>query len=208
VSEPHPSPPAASPGQGGGGATGTADAESGATATSPGEAGAPGLPHPQRGTRRRYAIMIATAAVVLGVDHLSKWLVSSHLALGQQVPSTPALVNIHYIHNSGAAFGLFPQFSYLYLVVAALVAAYIALYGPRMGGGLLRLLALGCVLGGAISNGIDRAVSGYVTDFIDFHFWLFQIFNCADMAIVGGMLVLVIQLGFGSGEGAAPARRP
>ena len=82
------------------------------------------------------------------------------------------------------------------VVVAMIVAAYILVYGPRMGGGLLRLLALGGILGGAISNGIDRLVQGYVVDFIDFHFWLFQIFNVADMAIVGGMLVVVYQLGF------------
>jgi signal peptidase II len=80
-------------------------------------------------------------------------------------------------------------------VVAAIVIVYILLYGPSMGGGLLRLLALGGILGGSISNGIDRLVQGYVVDFIDTHFWLFQIFNVADMGIVGGMLVVVYQLG-------------
>jgi signal peptidase II len=148
-----------------------------------------------RSTPRRYAIMVITAAVVVAIDHLTKWLVVNHVKLDTQVPAGSP-VTIHYIQNSGAAFGLFPQFTFLYLVVAAIVAGYILLYGPRMGGGLLRLLALGGILGGSISNGIDRLISGSVVDFIDFHFWLFQIFNVADMVIVGGMLVVVYQLGF------------
>lgn len=159
---------------------------------------------PQRTARQRYTVMLATAAVVLAVDHLTKWLVSSNLALGQEIPSSPALVNIHYIQNSGAAFGIGPQLTYVYLGVAVVVAAYIVLFGPRMGGGLLGLLALGCILGGAISNGLDRLILGHVTDFIDVHFW--PVWNCADMAIVGGMLVVVFQIGFGRDE--APSRAP
>jgi len=147
-----------------------------------------------RSTRRRYAILLTTAVVVIALDHLTKWLVSTHVVLDTQVPAGSP-VTIHYIQNSGAAFGLFPQFDFLYLVVAAIVAGYILLYGPSMGGGMLRLLALGCILGGSISNGVDRLAQGYVVDFIDFHFWLFQIFNVADMGIVGGMLVIVYQLG-------------
>jgi signal peptidase II len=160
---------------------------------------------PGRTTRRRYAIMLTTAAVVIAVDHLTKWLVTSHIALGQQVPATNTIVNIHYIQNSGAAFGLFPQFTYFYVVVAVIVAGYILVFGPSMGGGLLRLLALGCVLGGAVSDGVDRLLFGHVIDFIDFHFW--PVFNAADMAIVGGILVVVYQIGFG-GAASRTSGRP
>jgi len=87
-------------------------------------------------------------------------------------------------------FGLFPNFQQLYLVVAFLVSAYILVVGPRMQGSLGRQVILGAILGGAISNGVDRALRGHVTDFIDFHFW--PVFNVADMAIVGGMLLAVV----------------
>ena len=156
-----------------------------------------------RSARRRYAIMLTTAAVVLGLDHLTKWLVTTHVQVDTQVPAGWP-ITVHYIQNSGAAFGILPQLTFLYLLVAAVVAGYILRYGPSMGGGLLRLLALGCILGGSISNGIDRLVSGYVVDFIDTHFWLFQIFNVADMGIVGGMLVVVLQLGFGDRTSVPP----
>jgi len=176
-------------------ATVSADAGSATVPADPGPAGPSiGRARSSRSTRRRYAILLITAVVVFALDHLTKWLVSTHVALDTQVPAGSP-VTIHYIQNSGAAFGLFPQFDFLYLVVAAVVAGYILIYGPSMGGGMLRLLALGCILGGSISNGVDRLAQGYVVDFIDFHFWLFQIFNVADMGIVGGMLVIVYQLG-------------
>jgi signal peptidase II len=159
-----------------------------------------------RTARRRYAIMLSAAAVVLAVDHLTKWLVASRIVLGGQVPAQPEIVNIHYIQNSGAAFGIGPQLTYVYLGVAVVVAVYIVLFGPRMGSGLLGLLALGCILGGAVSNGVDRLVLGHVTDFIDFHFW--PVFNCADMAIVGGMLVVVFRVGLGREDRRDSAPRP
>ena len=49
------------------------------------------------------------------------------------------------------------------------------------------------ILGGALGNGLDRALRGYVVDFLDFHArgWHWPAFNVADMAIVGGAALLV-----------------
>ena len=153
----------------------------------------------------RVAVLLLTAALVIVFDHLTKWWVSTALAYGTQVPSSGP-VTIHYIDNSGAAFGLFPQFTYFYVVVAAIAAAYILIAGPRMGGGLFRQVVLGCILGGALADGIDRLIFGHVTDFIDFHVW--PVFNVADMAIVGGMLVIVYELTFRQQRGVSPAAEP
>jgi len=63
-----------------------------------------------------------SVAVVVGVlDHLTKWWVSQALVVGQESPAH-AQVSIHHTENAGAAFGLFPQFTQLYLVVAIAVA--------------------------------------------------------------------------------------
>ena len=153
--------------------------------------------------RRRLGIILVTAAIVFGLDHLTKWLVVQRVPLYTQVPAGSP-VTIHHIENTGAAFGLFPQFQGLYLAVAAVVAVYILVAGPRMSGHSFRQVVLGAILGGAISNGVDRLAQGHVTDFIDFHVWLLQVFNVADMAIVGGMLIIVIGLTVG-GEHAAAA---
>jgi signal peptidase II len=50
-------------------------------------------------------------------------------------------------------------------------------------------VALGLVIGGSLSNLLDRVRLGYVTDFLDFRFW--PAFNLADSFIVIGVLVLL-----------------
>ena len=117
----------------------------------------------------------------------------SHLPL-DGVIGRGAVVSIDHVENSGAAFGLFPQFQWLYLIVAALVVAYILLVGWRYGSTVFRQVLLGMILGGAVSNGIDRALQGRVVDFIDLHWW--PVLNVADMCIVIGIALSVLTVGF------------
>ena len=154
-------------------------------------AGSAALTHPV--SRRRYLLVIlATAALVIGVDHLTKWIVVQNLQL-HGVIWPGALVSIDHVENSGAAFGLFPQFQWLYLIVAAVVVIYILFVGQLYGNTAYRQVLLGMILGGAVSNGIDRAVQGRVVDFIDLHWW--PVFNVADMCIVIGIALAVLTLG-------------
>jgi signal peptidase II len=141
-------------------------------------------------TRRRiYAVMIGTAVVVAALDHLTKWLVSSRLALGQQI-WPHAIVSIDHVENSGAAFSVLPQLHWLYLAVALVVSAYIVFFGYRYGTTWYRQVLIGMILGGAISNGVDRLVLGHVVDFIDVHWW--PVFNVADSCIVVAIIVLLV----------------
>ena len=54
--------------------------------------------------------------------------------------------------------------------------------------------ALGAIVGGALSNVIDRLRFGYVVDFIHAHVggWSWYMFNLADAAIVCGVAALVL----------------
>jgi signal peptidase II len=134
-------------------------------------------------------VILTTALLVIALDHLTKWLVTHYLPLNGEVwPG--GFVSIHHVVNRGAAFGVLPQFQWLYLVVAFVVAVYILVAGHRFGTTWYRQMALGLVLGGAISNGVDRLVQGYVVDFIDFHFW--PVFNVADSAVVIGLVLAVL----------------
>ena len=139
--------------------------------------------------RRIYAVMVGTAAVVAALDHLTKWLVASRLALGQQI-WPHAIVSIDHVENSGAAFSVLPQLHWLYLAVALIVSLYIGFAGYRYGTTWYRQVLLGMILGGALSNGVDRLVQGAVVDFIDFHFW--PVFNVADSCIVVAIVLLLL----------------
>ncbi len=148
--------------------------------------------------RRIYAVMLSTAAIVAALDHVTKWLVSSRLALGQQIWPN-AIVSIDHVENSGAAFSVLPQLHWLYLAVALVVSAYIVFAGWRYGTTWYRQVLIGMILGGALSNGVDRLVQGYVVDFIDVHWW--PVFNVADSCIVVAIVVLLVLSFF-------PARTP
>jgi len=156
-------------------------------------AGSDALTQPPRAVRARsYAVIVVTAALVVALDHLTKWLVASRLPIGGQVWAG-APVSITHVVNRGAAFGVLPQFQWLYLAVAAIVVVYILLAGHRFGTTWYRQMMLGFILGGAISNGVDRLFQGYVVDFINFHWW--PVFNVADSAIVIGILVSILTFG-------------
>ncbi|HSP65677.1 MAG TPA: signal peptidase II [Candidatus Deferrimicrobium sp.] len=143
------------------------------------------------GRRRQLWVLLGTAALVFLLDHLTKWLVTQNIALGDQVPATGP-ITIHHIENRGAAFGLFPQMQFIFLAVAGAVAGYILVAGRRFGPGVFPQVLLGMVLGGALANAVDRVIQGYVVDFIDLQRW--PVFNVADMAIVSGILIGVLTL--------------
>ncbi|HVS41866.1 MAG TPA: signal peptidase II [Candidatus Dormibacteraeota bacterium] len=148
-------------------------------------------PRPAGSPWRGLAILLGSAAVVFGIDHLTKWLVVRDIAYGDQVPASGP-ITLHHIHNTGAAFGLFPGFQAAFLVVAVVVSVYILVVGHRAGNGVLTQITLGAVLGGAAANAVDRFRQGYVVDFIDLHRW--PVFNVADAAIVAGIAVTAFTL--------------
>jgi signal peptidase II len=152
---------------------------------------------------RTLVILLGSAAVVFGLDHLTKWLVVRDIPLGGQVPSSGPFT-LHHIQNAGAAFGVLRGFQAVFLAVAVLVSIYILVVAHRAGTGRLTQVTLGAVLGGATANAVDRVRQGYVVDFIDLHRW--PIFNVADTAIVLGIIATVLTLAGGPSHGAETAR--
>jgi signal peptidase II len=146
-----------------------------------------GRPRVSRG--RIYMVLLGTAAAVALLDHITKWVVASHIALGQRI-WPDAIVSIDHVENNGAAFSVLPQLHWLYLAVALIVSLYIVFAGYRYGTTWYRQVLLGMILGGALSNGVDRLVQGSVVDFIDFHFW--PVFNVADSCIVVAIVLLLV----------------
>jgi signal peptidase II len=132
------------------------------------------------------------ALAVLVVDQVAKALVRSELALGERVDLIPGL-DLTFTENTGIAFGLFPGRAGLvavitFLALAGIAVAIFALARRHalvaVGGGLL--------VGGSLSNMIDRVVHGAVTDYIDVSRW--PPFNLADCAIVVGAALIVFGL--------------
>ena len=73
-------------------------------------------------------------------------------------------------------------------------------------GDRLSALALGCILGGAVGNLIDRVLRGEVVDFLHFRLWggySWPDFNFADSFIVIGVGLLLLELLAAEGESRA-----
>jgi signal peptidase II len=143
-----------------------------------------------------------TAAAVLALDRLSKWIVESHVSAMDTVRVIPGLFNIVRSENRGMAFGIlndstsvWPSTLLLVLSAAAVVFVAAMLWSPRR---LDRcsFWGLALIMGGAAGNVFDRAVWGRVTDFLDFYIseYHWHTFNVADSAIVIGSGLLLIDL--------------
>ena len=143
-----------------------------------------------------WLLLPALAFIILSIDQYTKYLIRSSLHLYEVVTPIPALshlFNLTFVKNTGAAFGLFPNGSTLFVIIALVVTAGIALYFhhiPR--GEWLLKISLAMQFGGAMGNLLDRVRLGYVVDFVDFHMW--PVFNFADTFIVVGVMLLAYRL--------------
>jgi signal peptidase II len=134
----------------------------------------------------------AIAVAALAADQLTKQLVSSRLALDDEVRVVGPL-SIHHVQNSGIAFGLFSSATPIVIVLTAMAVAWMLAFFARSGSRHPVLpVSLGLVIGGSLSNLIDRVRLGHVTDFLDLRFW--PAFNLADSFIVVGVAILLATL--------------
>jgi signal peptidase II len=141
---------------------------------------------------------LLASVVVLAADQASKWWVLNSIDLPDigQIVVLPVL-NLTFVRNYGVTFGLLAGFGqWSYLLLAAVALAVVAALGIWLRRAESRLVAtaLGAIVGGALSNVIDRLRFGYVVDFIHAHVggWSWYVFNLADAAIVCGVAALVL----------------
>ena len=139
-----------------------------------------------------WAALGTVAGAALLADQLTKQLVTSRVALGDQV-DVLGVFSIHRVENSGIAFGLFPTATAAVIALTGLVVGWMLLFFARSGARHPILpVALGLLIGGSASNLTDRIRLGHVTDFLDLRYW--PAFNLADSFIVLGVLVLLAAL--------------
>jgi signal peptidase II len=133
---------------------------------------------------------VVLAAVI--ADQVTKHVVTSTLALDDSVHVLGPL-SIHHVQNTGIAFGLFSRATSVVTIVTAVAVVWMLVFFARSGSRHPVLpAALGLLIGGSLSNLVDRIHLGHVTDFIDLKFW--PAFNLADSFIVVGVAILLAAL--------------
>lgn len=141
--------------------------------------------------RRGAGILFATAAIAYGLDRLTKAWAERALADGP-VEVIGGILRFRFVTNSGGAFSLGTSAPWFFAAATVAVSGLIVATAFRRRSPW-QAIALGLILGGALGNLTDRvvrgpALRGEVVDFVDFGIW--PVFNVADMAVVGGALLL------------------
>jgi len=157
-----------------------------------------------RGSRLQRVLWLAIAGAVFVLDQVTKAAVDRLIPERTTVPVIPHFLNLIHTKNAGAVFGLFsdspaPWKTALLIIVSSLLLAMVIVVMWR--NQQLRWetgVGLALILGGALSNLVDRIRFGRVVDFIDVYFrgYHWYTFNLADASIVVGAIFLVIQLLF------------
>jgi signal peptidase II len=148
----------------------------------------------------RFIVVMVTLGCCVGCDQVSKSAARALLSSGVTESLFADSLRLQLVENPGSFLSLgasLPEHLRFTLFTAAaavlltglVCAALFASLGPA------RIIALGLVAGGGISNLIDRLLyDGRVTDFLNVGIGSFRtgIFNLADMAILAGALLLAL----------------
>ena len=137
--------------------------------------------------------------VLIGGDQFTKHLISSSMQLGQSQEIIDNFFYFTYAHNTGVAWGMLAGHLWLFIIVALISAVLMIIFFKRTREEeILTRFGLVLTFAGMIGNLADRIVLGYVRDFIDVIIfnYNFPIFNIADVAVVIGVALIIIEIIF------------
>ena len=131
-----------------------------------------------------YAIL---TVFLVALDQFVKHWVLQNIAPGQYLPFIPYVLDLTYVENTGAAFSIFEEYTWVLTLVSLAMSVMLTValrknyFRHPLGKVTLTLL-----LAGALGNLIDRAFRGYVVDMFHVLFIRFAVFNVADICVVVG----------------------
>ena len=135
------------------------------------------------------------AAAVIILDQYSKYIISTHMEMYESFNFIKYILNITYITNPGASFGILKDHRWIFMVlssVALVMMAAVIVYLVKKNNYILLQVALAMMFGGGVGNMIDRVFRGEVVDFLEFAFVKFAVFNVADSFISIGSVLFCI----------------
>lgn len=135
------------------------------------------------------------ATCILLIDQLVKHIIISNLSYGKEIFMIPKFLYLTHVKNTGGAWSIFQENpSVLFLVgIVSLGILFYYLYQKNYFS-KFEIVYLGIIIGGILGNFIDRICQNGVIDYIGLIFgkYHFPIFNIADIAIVCGAFLLII----------------
>lgn len=138
------------------------------------------------------AVFTLIATIIL-IDQLSKFLILKYIGLNASIDLIKNILSFTPILNTGAGFGIFPNQTFLFIIISIISIIFIAylIFRYKLKEKFF-LYPAALILSGALGNLVDRLRVGAVIDFIDFKIW--PVFNIADSCITIGAMIIIWQL--------------
>ncbi len=148
-------------------------------------------------------LWLSALAVIL--DQLTKYVAEAELLLHRPVAIFPGF-NFTLMYNKGAAFSFLSEAGgwqrIFFVTLSTAISIFLFFWlkqicsDEKQKANQLLQLAIALILGGAIGNLIDRALTGEVVDFIQVYYssYYFPAFNIADSAITLGAGLLILDM--------------
>ncbi|MFI6576571.1 signal peptidase II [Nocardiopsis sp. NPDC050513] len=144
---------------------------------------------------RRYPFLLLVAVAAVLADLATKQWVLSAFSEGESVDVIGGLLQFTLVYNTGAAFSMGTDHTWVFTGIAIVVVGVIAYLGLRVRN-VWWAVTLGLMMGGAAGNLMDRLFRdpapfhGAVVDFIRVPYW--PVFNIADSCVVVGACLVVL----------------
>ncbi len=143
---------------------------------------------------RNAVIFVCLAAAWLAFDAVTKAFFEAEAIAASSGVS--GVFHFRLVHNTGGAWGIFGDSTFILGIIALLVCIVLALYvfvfAKQVN--LLQVVGLALVFAGGLGNAISRFTLGYVVDFIELGFIDFPVFNIADIGVTCGVVMFLLGL--------------
>ena len=145
------------------------------------------------------------SALTVVLDQLTKYIAEAELLLHKPVAVFPSF-NFTLMYNKGAAFSFLSEAGgwqrIFFVALSTVISIFLFFWlkqithDEKQKNNQLLQIAIAFILGGAIGNLIDRAMTGEVVDFIQLYYstYYFPAFNIADSAITVGAGLLILDM--------------
>lgn len=142
----------------------------------------------------RAAALLGAAVLLLAVDIVAKRCVLRYLKPTEPITLIDGLLELSYVENTGAAFGLFKNMMWLVVLITVIaVAAILVLLFRYQKHTFFSYASSALLIAGGIGNLLDRILYGFVVDYIHVLFFDY-IFNFADCCVTVGAVLFVIHV--------------
>ena len=148
---------------------------------------------------KKYFLFFLFSSIFVFLDQYSKLIITKNLKNGKIIIIIKNILEILYVENRGAAFGILQGKQYFFYVITIVILIFIICYIfklPLTKKYLPFWFAIIMLFSGSLGNFIDRIKNKYVVDFIYFKLIDFPVFNVADILITFSCILFVVLILF------------